>query len=217
MSSNARVCWNAAVAAYILITSAARYLSSPSTATPPTVYQLIQRTDVQAAFRQAYADSTLADGRTQEQGGWIYANRFDANDIVIIRADSSHLTDSVDGDSMTGHLNIHLGSNPQLPNNFDYRMVADFHTHPAYTPANGNTVTDPEVSTVDIGNQWASLTPGFVIAGHHTWSTGPESRAHMDGPRAYAVTVDALSPGNVPFLPWQRFRSHPDWSVNGNN
>ena len=209
VSSSTQVCWNIGIAAYLLLSQA---LSSPTTVTPPSATQLLARTDVQQAFRQAYLDSSLPGGGTQEQGGWIYANRFNADDIVIIRAGASYLSDASNGDNP--NLNIHLGNNPTLPSNSDYRMVADFHTHPDYT-AGGNVVHDPAPSQADIGNIWAGQTPGFVIAGDTTWVVGPESRAHMDGPRGYAVTVGPLTEGNVDQS--DPFREHPEWSVNGGN
>ncbi len=157
---------------------------------------LLGRSDVQAAFRQAYSDSIWPNGLIQEQGGWIYANRFDATDIVIIRASGGQLALPVASDNLQGNLVVSLLP-PALPSSYNYRMVADFHTHPAHT-SNGIALPDDPPSLVDIGAIFAGQTPGFVIASEHTWTVGPNSRATMDGPRGYAVTVDALTEANVP-------------------
>lgn len=131
-------------------------IGRPRPARPPTVFELLDVSEVQRALEQAWVSSTVNDPNlAHEEGGWIYMDVTTGQ--VTVRQVPSGRRGSVQ-----------LGNPPTVPGSV---VVASFHTHP-----NRDFPGPSTVQGGDLDLQRDRGVPGIIRAANGIHVYGVEAR-----------------------------------------
>eukprot|EP01018_Ginkgo_biloba_P015199 Gb_29274 [translate_table: standard] len=150
----------------------------------PTAVQIIKRSEFQQALAQVWSASFIKNDLYQIRGGWVYVDSTNPNNYFVQRAAKERAPQASlqDVEADTESVEIALDDPEKDKNSFpdsgNYKLVADFHTHPF-----PHTYQEPESD--DISRAYKRGVPGVVVSCSGIFSYGPQRRASLDGPTGY--------------------------------
>ncbi|GLJ27188.1 hypothetical protein SUGI_0532940 [Cryptomeria japonica] len=144
----------------------------------PKITDILTDRDVQEALGTAWKESFLQSPNSyQVRGGWIYAdsNYPDAHKYIVVQqASKDRSPQGADGD-----IDLDNPEKDVVLSSDDYKLVADFHTHPFAGKIQHRADSD------DIKRAYERGVPGIVVSCSGVFYYGPQRRASMDGPTGY--------------------------------
>jgi hypothetical protein len=149
----------------------------------PRVTDILASKEFQVAMGKAWKESFSGNDLYIERGGWVYTDSNNLDKYLVVQL--SHLQNLVQGTNHTFSCDIRL-DNPEkdgVPEEKgkNYKVVADFHTHPV--PGQSQRPCSDDVSKA-----YERGVPGIVVSCSGVFYYGPQSRDSMDGPAGYPRT-----------------------------
>lgn len=172
----------------------------------PKVTDILVSKDFQAAVGKAWKESFLGNDLYQQQGGWVYADSNNPNKYLVVQPANSQrsaqATQSTEiphmANSRKSGLNVPKAISAATAQNTEiqldnpekdgvptedgknYKVVADFHTHPFSGQERPN--------SDDVSKAYKRGVPAIVVSCSGVFYYGPQSRDSMDGPVGYPQT-----------------------------